>query len=84
MAEFEIWAEKYRPKSLKEVINQKHVVERLKAFVKEKNIPHCLFAGSAGIGKTASALALANDLYGNGWKANTLELNASDERGINV
>jgi len=84
MAEFEVWAEKYRPKSLKELINQKHVVERLKAFVKEKNIPHCLFAGSAGIGKTASALALANDLYGTGWRANTLELNASDERGINV
>jgi len=84
MAEFEVWAEKYRPKSLKEVINQKHVVERLKAFVKEKNIPHCLFAGRAGIGKTASALALANDLYGKGWRANALELNASDERGINV
>jgi replication factor C small subunit len=84
MVEFEVWAEKYRPKSLKEVINQKHVVERLKAFVKEKNIPHCLFAGRAGIGKTTSALALANDLYGKGWRANTLELNASDERGINV
>jgi len=84
MVEFEVWAEKYRPKSLKEVINQRHVVSRLKAFVKEKNIPHCLFAGRAGIGKTASALALANDLYGKGWKANVLELNASDERGINV
>ncbi len=84
MAEFEVWAEKYRPKSLKEVINQKHVVARLKAFVKEKNIPHCLFAGRAGIGKTASALALANDLYGKGWRPSVLELNASDERGINV
>jgi len=84
MVEFEVWAEKYRPKSLKIVINQKHVVERLKAFVKEKNIPHCLFAGRAGIGKTASALALANDLYGKGWRANALELNASDERGIGV
>ncbi len=84
MPEFGVWAEKYRPKSLKHVINQKHVVGRLKAFVKEKNIPHCLFAGRAGIGKTASALALANDLYGKGWRANTLELNASDERGINV
>jgi len=84
MAEFEVWAEKYRPKSLKEVLNQKHVVERLKAFVKEKNIPHCLFAGRAGIGKTASALALANDLYGKGWRATVLELNASDERGIGV
>ena len=56
MAEFNVWAEKYRPKSLKDVINQKHVIETLKAFVKERNIPHCLFAGSAGTGKGLSLL----------------------------
>jgi len=84
MVEFEVWAEKYRPKSLKEVINQKYVVERLKAFVKNKNIPHCLFAGPAGTGKTTCALAMANDLYGKYWKANVLETNASDERGIDI
>ncbi len=82
--ELTIWAEKYRPLKLSEVINQKHAVERLKAFVKEKNVPHMLFAGPAGVGKTATALALARDLYGHEWKANTLELNASDERGIDV
>jgi replication factor C small subunit len=84
MTEFEVWAEKYRPKSLKEVINQKHVIERLKAFVKNKNIPHCLFAGPAGTGKTTCAMTMASDLYGKPWRANTLETNASDERGIDI
>ncbi|MBU5689550.1 MAG: replication factor C small subunit [Candidatus Aenigmatarchaeota archaeon] len=79
-----IWAEKYRPKTLDEIINQKHVVERLKAFVKEKNVPHCLFAGPPGTGKTTATLALAHDIFGEHWKSNLLELNASDERGINV
>jgi len=84
MSEFEVWAEKYRPKSLKDVINQKHVTERLEAFVKDKNIPHCLFAGSAGTGKTTCGLAMSHDLYGEQWRANVLETNASDERGIDV
>jgi replication factor C small subunit len=72
-----IWAEKYRPERLAEVINQKHVVERVKAFVKEKNIPHMLFAGPAGTGKTTVALAIAHELYGKDWRQNVLETNAS-------
>jgi replication factor C small subunit len=72
-----VWAEKYRPKTLDEIINQKHVVERLKAFVKDKNIPHCLFAGPPGTGKTTATFALAHDLYGENWRQNLLELNAS-------
>ena len=84
MVEFEVWAEKYRPESLKDVINQTHVTERLKAFVKGKNVPHCLFAGTAGTGKTTCGLAMAYDLYGKNWRANVLETNASDERGIDV
>lgn len=79
-----IWAEKYRPEKLAEVINQKHVVERVKAFVKEKNIPHMLFAGPAGTGKTTVALAIAHELYGKEWRQNVLETNASDERGIDT
>jgi len=81
---FEIWTEKYRPKTLNDIINQKHIVERLKAFVKEKNIPHMLFAGPAGCGKTAAAFAVAHELYGERWRENILNLNASDERGIDV
>lgn len=84
MEELAIWAEKYRPKKLNEVINQKHAVERIKAFVKSGNVPHMLFAGQAGVGKTATALALAHDLYGEGWRGNVLEMNASDERGIDI
>jgi len=80
----EIWAEKFRPKSLSEVINQRHVVERMKAFAKDGNIPHLMFAGPAGTGKTTMALALAREIYGADWKKNVLELNASDERGIDV
>ncbi len=80
----QIWAEKYRPKTLNEIINQKHVIERLKAFVKDKSLPHCLFAGPPGTGKTTATFALAHDLFGESWHQNLLELNASDERGIDV
>ena len=80
----EIWTEKYRPQKLDEVINQRHVIERLKVWVKEKSIPNMLFAGSAGVGKTTTALALAREVFGSHWKENFLELNASDERGIDI
>ena len=79
-----LWAEKYRPKSLDEIVNQKDIVERLKKFVKEKNMPHLLFAGPPGTGKTTAALALVHDLYGDNYRQYFLELNASDERGIDV
>jgi replication factor C small subunit len=79
-----MWAEKYRPKTLDEMTNQTEIVSRLKMFVQEKNLPHLLFVGPAGVGKTTSILALARDLYGPGYRNFTLELNASDERGIDV
>ena len=79
-----LWVEKYRPKSLDEIVNQREVVERLKVFVKERNMPHLLFAGPPGTGKTTAAHALAHDLYGENYRQYVLELNASDERGINV
>ena len=79
-----IWTEKYRPKSIEEVINQSHVTDILKAWVKKGSVPNMLFAGPAGVGKTTTALALARDLFGENWHANFQETNASDERGINV
>ncbi|NLK26042.1 MAG: replication factor C small subunit [Euryarchaeota archaeon] len=80
----EIWIEKYRPRTLKEVMGQKDIVERLRSYVETKNLPHLMFAGPAGTGKTTCAIALARELYGDMWKFNFNELNASDERGIDV
>jgi len=79
-----MWAEKYRPKSLGDMVNQKEIVSRLKSFVEARNIPHCIFAGPPGTGKTTAALCLAHDLYGDVYREHLMELNASDERGINV
>jgi len=79
-----VWAEKYRPRTLGDVINQRHAVERIRAFVAARNVPHMLFAGPAGVGKTTVALAVGRDLYGKDVHGNVLELNASNERGIDV
>jgi len=79
-----IWTEKYRPGRLEDVINQAHVVDKLKVWVREKSMPHMLFAGRAGVGKTTVALCIAKELYGENWRLNFQETNASDERGINV
>lgn len=80
----DIWTEKYRPDTLDEVIGQEEIVKRLEAFVDEDSIPHLLFAGPAGTGKTTSAVAMAKDVYGDEWRQNFMETNASDERGIDV
>jgi len=84
MNDFIPWVEKYRPKKLDEVIGQKEIVEKLKEYSKSMNMPHMLFAGPAGTGKTTCAIALARELYGQDYKHNILELNASDARGIDV
>lgn len=81
---FEMWAEKYRPKRLSDMVDQKEIIERLKSFVKSKNVPHCIFAGPPGTGKTTAALCLARDFYGESYREHLMELNASDERGIDV
>jgi replication factor C small subunit len=78
------WTEKYRPSKLNDIIGQKAIVERLEAFVKAKSFPNMIFAGSAGIGKTTSAIAMAKELYGESINQAFLELNASDTRGIEI
>ena len=80
----EVWAEKYRAHEFDEVVGQDEIVKRAKAFVKARNMPHLLFAGPAGSGKTTLSLIIVKKLFGKLWHENYLELNASDERGINV
>ena len=80
----EIWTEKYRPNRFEELVGQEEIVKRVKSLVNSLNIPHLLFAGPAGTGKSTLALIIVKELFGLDWKENYLELNASDERGIDV
>ncbi|MDD1705628.1 MAG: replication factor C small subunit [Methanoregulaceae archaeon] len=79
-----IWIEKYRPVTLAEIVGQDEIVERLQSYVKAGSLPHLLFTGSAGVGKTTAAVALAREFFGEAWNLNFREMNASDERGIDV
>jgi replication factor C small subunit len=80
-----MWVEKYRPKNLDGVVDLKEIVESLKSFLRNpKTMPHLLLAGIPGTGKTTIALCIARELFGQNWKTFTLELNASDERGIDT
>ena len=79
-----VWIEQYRPETLAEVSGHEAVVERLQRYVDRDDLPHLLFSGPAGVGKTTSSIAIARELYGEDWSDNFLELNASDERGIDV
>ena len=79
-----IWTEKYRPKKFEEVVGQDDIIKKVQNLTKAMNIPHLLFAGPAGTGKSTLALIVVKELFGVHWKENYLELNASDERGIDV
>ncbi len=79
-----IWTEKYRPQEFSEIKGQDEIVKRIEAFVKSQNVPHIMFAGPAGTGKTSLAIVAAKKLFGENWRQNFLELNASDERGIDI
>lgn len=80
----DIWIEKYRPKDFPDIRGNRKIIERIEAFVRQKSLPHILLSGPAGCGKTTLSLIIARKLYGDDWKGNFLELNASDDRGIDV
>ena len=80
-----MWIEKYRPKTIDEIIGQDETKTRLKGFVESKSLPHLLFAGPPGTGKTSTVITLATEIFGEGnISGNLLELNASDDRGIDI
>ncbi|HLC78866.1 MAG TPA: replication factor C small subunit [archaeon] len=78
------WVEKYRPERLSQVVGQKEITNRLENYVKNSTMPNLMFAGPAGVGKTSCAVALAREFFGDNFTQNFLELNASDDRGIDV
>ena len=80
----EIWTEKYRPKNFEEIVGQEDTIKRVRGLTNSLNIPHLLFAGPAGTGKSTLAIVVVKELFKNNWRENYLELNASDERGISI
>ncbi|CAH7668714.1 replication factor C subunit 4 [Phakopsora pachyrhizi] len=78
------WVEKYRPRVLDDVTGNEETIDRLKVIARDGNCPHIIISGLPGIGKTTSILCLAHALLGESYKDAVLELNASDERGIDV
>ncbi len=80
----EIWIEKYRPERLDDIVGQDDIIKRLNSYVKTKNLPHLLFSGPPGVGKTAAAISIVKEIFGETWRNNFIELNASDERGIDI
>jgi replication factor C subunit 2/4 len=78
------WIEKYRPSKLSQIVGNKRIISNLQSISESGNLPNLILAGPPGTGKTTSVLALAHELLGENFKKAVIELNASDERGINV
>lgn len=78
------WIEKFRPYNLNDVISNKSIIKTFKKYVETKYLPHILFHGPSGTGKTSTIYACARQLYGEDYEFMVLEINASEERGIEV
>jgi replication factor C subunit 3/5 len=77
------WVEKYRPKSIDEIISHAQNIETIKKLLIGGSLPHLLFHGSSGTGKTSTIMAIAKEIYGNNIRLMVMKLDASDDRGIN-
>ena len=78
------WVEKYRPDSLEEMKGHEEIITVLNKLIDSSKLPHLLFYGPPGTGKTSTIVACAKKMYGPNYKSMALELNASDDRGIDV
>lgn len=79
-----MWIEKYRPTSLDDLLSHKQIITTLTTLIANNRLPHLLFCGPPGTGKTSTILACARQMYGDSYKSMVLELNASDDRGLSV
>jgi replication factor C subunit 2/4 len=80
-----LWVEKYRPAKLDDICSQTNIIKSLKSSIYNKNLPHLIFFGPSGCGKTSTIIALAKEIFGlEHYNNRIIELNASDERGINI
>ena len=80
----EQWTEKYRPDHFDDILGHERVLQKLKTYVGEGSMPHLMFVGQSGVGKTTTAMVLAKEIYGENWRANFIELTRSRDRGINA
>jgi len=80
----EQWTEKYRPDNFEDILGHEKVLKKLKIYVDEGSMPHLMFVGQSGVGKTTTAMALAKEIYNENWEGNFIELTRSRERGINA
>ena len=78
----ELWVERHRPRTVGDIKGQANVVQRLASYAAMTDFPHLLFAGPPGTGKTTAAMALTRDVFGDDFRQNLLEMNASDERKL--
>lgn len=78
------WVEKYRPSCLQELVAHEDIIRMIERMMNKRQLPHMLLHGPPGTGKTSTIIALAKTMYQQRYKSMTLELNASDARGIDV
>ena len=78
------WVEKYRPRSLAELISHQSIVQTLQTYIAEGNFPNLVMYGPPGTGKTSTILSCAKQIYQGVFRHMVLELNASNDRGISV